>query len=107
MTFNDPLDLLIYHTIEFCRRPAPGFFEQKRAVIADFPGQGGGENLAPLQLIFHLDLDGNIEVILEFFEIEAGSESLDHPNHIPDRIRTFFGLSGINFTSFCPDMTIS
>jgi hypothetical protein len=65
MTFNGPLDLLIYHMVEFRRRSASGFFEQKRAIIADFP------------------------------------------DHTPDRIRTFFCLSGINFTSFCPELTIS
>jgi hypothetical protein len=36
VTFNDPLDLLIYHTIEFPHRPALNFFYQKRAIIPDF-----------------------------------------------------------------------
>jgi hypothetical protein len=66
VTFNGPLDLLIYHMVEFRHRPAPGFFDQKGTIIADFTGQGGRDNLVPFQLILYLDLDGNIEIILEF-----------------------------------------
>jgi hypothetical protein len=31
----------------------------------------------------------------------------DHPNHNADPIPTSYRLSEINFTSFCPDLTIS
>jgi len=36
MRFDGLLDLLIYHMIEFRRRLAPGFFDQEKAIIADF-----------------------------------------------------------------------
>lgn len=35
MTFNGPLDLVIYHFIEVRHQPGPGFFDQKGTIIAD------------------------------------------------------------------------
>ncbi len=47
MTFNDPLDFLVDHIIEFRDQPTPGFFDQKVTIIADFPGKGGEKTLFP------------------------------------------------------------
>ena len=107
MTFHSPLNLLIYQMIQFRDRPANGFFDQKGAIIVNLPRQGGRKNLVPFQLILDLDLDGNIEIVLSFSEAKSGFEFLHHPNHNTDPIPTSYRLSEINFTSFCPDLTIS
>jgi hypothetical protein len=51
VTLNDSLDLLIYHVIEIRRRPAPDFFDQKRAIITDFTSSCPDLTISPSLII--------------------------------------------------------
>jgi hypothetical protein len=82
MASNRGLDVLINHVIEFLGGPARGFLNQKGPIVVHFFGYGSSINSLTLEPVLDFDLDRDVDIVCDLFDVKASFELFDHPNHV-------------------------
>ena len=82
MSSNRALDVLINHVSEFLRGPAAGFLYQQGPIVAHFFRYGSSINSLTLEPVLDFDLDRDVDIVGDLFNVKASFELFDHPNHV-------------------------